>query len=71
MNGGPVPQEGGEMTNRNTTLFGIGMILTAVGTALTALFDGKPETSADFAVLVPTVLGGIGLIFAKDAKKEG
>ena len=57
--------------HRKTTIAGIGMILTAVGTALVAIYDGQPETTVDFALLVPTVIGGIGLILAGDAKKAG
>lgn len=56
------------MTNRNTTVAGIGAILVAVGGVLTAMFDGDPATTADFTSAVAAVIAGIGLILAKDAK---
>lgn len=59
------------MTNRNTTVAGIGSILVAVGALLTAIFDGKPETIPDYATAVAAILAGIGLIMAKDAKRNG
>jgi hypothetical protein len=57
------------MTNRNTTIAGIGSILVAVGALLTALFDGDPATLPDYATAVAAILAGVGLIMAKDAKK--
>ena len=56
------------MTNRNTTMLGIGAILTAAGGLLTAIFDGDATTHPDYASLVAAVLAGVGLIFARDAK---
>jgi hypothetical protein len=56
------------MENRNTTIAGIGAILVAVGAVLTAMFDGDPATTADFASAIAAVIAGIGLIMAKDAK---
>jgi len=56
------------MSNRNTTVAGIGAILVALGGVLTAMFDGDPTTTADFASAVAAVIAGIGLILAKDAK---
>lgn len=58
------------MKNRNTTVAGIGAILVAVGSILTALFDGDASTAPDFASAVAAIIAGIGLIFAKDAKKD-
>lgn len=58
------------MKNRNTTVAGIGSILVAVGALLTALFDGDPSTSPDYATAVAAIVAGVGLIFAKDAKKD-
>jgi hypothetical protein len=57
------------MTNRNTTVAGIGAILVAVGGVLAAMFDGDVATQADFASAVAAIIAGVGLIFAKDAKK--
>lgn len=59
------------MNNRNTTIAGIGAILVAVGGCLTAIYDGDPATSADFATAVAAIIAGVGLILAKDAKNTG
>jgi hypothetical protein len=56
------------MNNKNTTIAGIGAILVAVGAVLTAMFDGDPATTADFASAVAAIIAGVGLILAKDAK---
>ena len=56
------------MNNRNTTVAGIGAILVAIGGTLTAMFDGDPTTTADFASAIAAVIAGVGLILAKDAK---
>ena len=53
-----------------TTGAGIAAILVAGGAALTALTDNDPTTKPDFPALVAAVIAGIGLIFAKDNKKE-
>jgi hypothetical protein len=58
------------MNNRNTTVAGIGSILVAVGAVLTALFDGDPLTLPDYATAVAAILAGVGLILAKDAKRD-
>ena len=58
------------MNNRNTTIAGIGSILVAVGGVLTALFDGDPATLPDYATAVAAILAGVGLIMAKDAKRD-
>lgn len=58
------------MKNRNTTVAGIGSILVAVGSLLTALFDGDPATLPDYATAVAAILAGVGLIMAKDAKRD-
>lgn len=49
---------------------GIAAILVAGGAALTALTDNDPKTVPDWASLIAAVMAGIGLIFAKDNKKE-
>jgi hypothetical protein len=54
------------MTSWKTTVTGVAAILTAVGAALTALFDNDPATNIDIAVTVAAVMSGIGLIFARD-----
>lgn len=58
------------MNNRNTTVAGIGAILVAVGGILTALFDGDVATVPDYATAIAAIMAGIGLILAKDAKKD-
>lgn len=58
------------MNNRNTTIAGIGSILVAVGGVLVSWFDGDVTTVPDFTVAVAAVMAGVGLIFAKDAKKD-
>jgi hypothetical protein len=58
------------MNNRNTTIAGVGSILVAVGSVLTAMFDGDPATNADFTSAVAAVIAGVGLIMAKDATKD-
>lgn len=54
------------MKSWKTTLTGIAAILTAVGAALTAIFDNNPNTTIDVAVTASAIMAGIGLIFARD-----
>jgi len=54
------------MTSWKTTVTGIAAILTAVGSALTAIFDNDPATTVDVAVTASAIMAGIGLIFARD-----
>ena len=49
-----------------TTVTGIAAILTAVGAAMTAVFDADPATNIDIATTVSAVMAGFGLIFASD-----
>lgn len=58
------------MNNKNTTIAGVGAILVAVGSVLTAMFDGDPATNADFAAAIAAVIAGVGLIMAKDATNK-
>ena len=60
------------MKNWKTTLWGSGVILTAAGGALVALFDNDPATVFDFTSTVAAIVAGFGLITAKDhdAKDE-
>jgi len=57
--------------NWKTTGLGIAAILTAAGSALTALTDGNDATVPDWGALVAAVIAGVGLIFAKDSDKSG
>jgi hypothetical protein len=51
------------MNNRNTTLAGIGAIIAAVG----GIVSTWP--AVDWATAVAAIMAGLGLIFAKDAKR--
>lgn len=57
------------MNSWKTTVCGIGAILAAIGTIAKLLFDGDPMTNPDYAVLVPAILAGFGMIFARDNSK--
>jgi hypothetical protein len=56
--------------NIKTTILGIATIVTAVSSALVALFDGDPLTNFDIGSVVAAITAGIGLILAKDADKS-
>jgi dipeptide/tripeptide permease len=58
------------MSNRNTTVAGIGAILVAVGGVLVAWFDGDPTTAPDFASAIAAIVAGVGLIKARDAGSD-
>jgi uncharacterized membrane protein YhiD involved in acid resistance len=49
-----------------TSAAGIGAILVAVGSALSATFDADPTTVADWGAVVAAVIAGIGLLAARD-----
>ena len=49
-----------------TTTAGIGAILVAAGSALTAMFDNDPTTVADWGAVIAAIIAGIGLIAARD-----
>lgn len=53
-----------------TTGAGVAAILVAAGAALTAMTDNDPLTVPDWGSLIAAVMAGVGLIFAKDNKKE-
>ena len=53
-----------------TTVLGIGTIMAALGSCLTAAFDGNPATNPDWTVLITAVTAGLGLIFARDNNKS-
>jgi hypothetical protein len=55
--------------NWKTTGAGVAAILVAVSAALTAFTDGDPATNIDFALLVSSVIAGVGLICARDGDK--
>lgn len=51
------------MNNRNTTLAGIGAIIAAVG----GIVSTWPNP--DWSTAIAAIMAGLGLIFAKDAKR--
>lgn len=51
-----------------TSAAGVGAILVAIGSAVTALTDNDPMTIPDWGAVVAAVIAGVGLIFARDAK---
>ena len=53
-----------------TTGAGIGAIMVAVGSALTATFDSDPLTVADWGAVIASIIAGIGLIAARDNDKS-
>lgn len=56
---------------KNTTVWGIGIILGAVGSLLVAQFDGDPATTAEWGAVFVAALAGVKLIFgSKDDKKD-
>jgi hypothetical protein len=54
------------MKSWKTTVAGIGAILVAVGSALSAMFDADPSTVADWGAVVAAIIAGVGLIAARD-----
>lgn len=58
------------MSNRNTTVCGIAAVVVAIGSALTAFFDGDPTTAMDIGATIAAITAGVGLILAKDASKK-
>ena len=55
--------------NWKTTGAGVAAILVALSAALSALSDNDPATNIDFALLVSSVIAGVGLICARDGDK--
>jgi hypothetical protein len=56
------------MTNWKTTTTGILAIVLAICTAAKNELDADPATVADWSLVATSVLAGVGLILAKDAK---
>lgn len=56
------------MSSWKTTTAGVGAILIAIGSAMSAQFDSDPATVADWGAVIAAVIAGIGLIFARDNK---
>ncbi len=49
-----------------TSAAGIGAILVALGSALSATFDADPVTVPDWGALVAAIIAGVGLLAARD-----
>lgn len=58
------------LTSRKTTIMGICTILGAVCTAVVLVIDEDPATNPDWPLVFGTIMGGIGLIFSRDADKS-
>lgn len=56
------------MKNWKTTTTGILAIVLAICAAAKNELDGDPATVADWSLVATSVLAGIGLVLAKDAK---
>lgn len=54
------------MKSWKTTAAGVGAILVAAGSAMSAMFDNDPATVADWGAVIAAVIAGIGLISARD-----
>jgi uncharacterized membrane protein YhiD involved in acid resistance len=54
------------MKSWKTSAAGIGAILVAVGSAVSAHFDGDALTTPDWGAVVAAVIAGIGLLAARD-----
>jgi uncharacterized membrane protein YhiD involved in acid resistance len=53
-----------------TSAAGIGAILVALGSALSATFDADPVTVPDWGALVAAIIAGVGLLAARDNDKS-
>lgn len=51
-----------------TTLAGIAAIVTAVASAVAALFDSDPATVPEWGAVAAAVMAGVGLLNARDNK---
>ena len=49
-----------------TSAAGLGAILVAIGSALSAMFDADPATIPDWGAVVAAAIAGIGLLAARD-----
>ena len=53
-----------------TSAAGVGAILVALGSALSATFDADPVTVPDWGALVAAIIAGVGLLAARDNDKS-
>lgn len=54
------------MKSWKTSILGLGAILTAIGAALTAVFDADPATTVNIEGTFTAIMAGVGLLFARD-----
>lgn len=59
------------MENKKTTLAGAAQFLVVVFTQLQYVWDGIPETTVSLPAIFTSAAVFIGLLFARDARKEG
>jgi hypothetical protein len=58
------------MKNWKTTLFGSGGIAFCLFDIISNIIIGTPE-KVQWAIDIPAIIGGVGLIFAKDSNVTG
>ena len=58
------------MKSWKTSAAGVGAILVALGSALSATFDADPVTVPDWGALVAAIIAGVGLLAARDNDKS-
>tara|TARA_R110000822_G_scaffold11698_6_gene42473 strand:- start:1359 stop:1655 length:297 start_codon:yes stop_codon:yes gene_type:complete len=56
--------------NYTTTIMGVGILLTALGKAITDTFSGDVPSMAEIGEHQAAILAGVGLILARDADKS-
>lgn len=57
------------MSSWKTTVFGILLVVDAVGHVISALIDNDLTTNPDWSLVLVAVVTAAGLIFAKDRDK--
>ena len=57
------------MKNWKTTVAGIAAIVSGLAGATFVEFDNDPSTTANWVILGPIILAGIGLLFGRDNDK--
>jgi hypothetical protein len=53
--------------NWKTTMASIAALVAAVGTAVSAMYDGNPDTVPQWEVVVALAIASFGFWFARDA----
>jgi len=65
-----MPSPKATLTNWKTTLCGVCIVLGVLSQVLLMTLDGDAETNPQWELVVPEILAGIALIFARDADKS-